>query len=962
MLLINRKFSGLKLLLCWLFIFALPAITFNFCLNWLFELTVKANQNSIKSDLINEMSQFKSDARASSFLQRKLSDFFARNSSGIVKYDASRIRAKLEEELDIKVACLVSHGADTQNLSTDIDVFAQKYLNYLPIRLTQKYIVALNNQKQKSFNSARNKGLLRPLIKGLDPVKLRKSADAYLQQQLSLITEAPLIPGKVCRAVSGRFLGPIFLYYHSFERKKGSQTFIDGGVMLVVTARNLNMRKILLAAKKSSSKGIERDFASLSHRVKTYKSNNNAIITSFDEDSRRFYLTSTMQPQMIIDLIQRGTFFPFKLHEISERMPLLRVGIARKKLQHPLVEYHQAIVLGLKIFTLIGAVLFLQLYFFGFNFKAGIRLKTIVGIGFIMILPISLLLVAITTWHEFSRIDAKYQLEMQQQNELESIQNQFNNFLTSVQLQTLNFCKRLSKFGKNIDSVKAKLELAKFLQTSKANHVLLDLADRKRFAQSTTEAAGIEKNELDLMQISSRAVVNEICSGGKFNFEYLTGSREGLTTIDSVFVNEILNRWGRLFKYGRFRTGNRFSCAPVFAPDSAKINGILTAKFDQFVLIRLFIERFRAAESEESSLVDFYIARQTAMNTEFFKNDSSSVVEDPAMVNVLSSSLNGSSFAFSDPDANVCFVKNFVGYPLLAVVRAKPSQMVANHYSLFLPLTLFSALLLLFVFLVFGRIYLEPIASFIIITRRVISGDYSCRVDYEGNDEFAELKLAFDSMIAGLDQKQKLSKFVSKDVIQAVETDFEDRNAPVGEKIDASVVFLQLEGFSALENSENILEELQYFIEISENAAEKWGGVIDKIIEDTLMLVFRDGKNRISHAYSASAAVLEIVAELNKRNRKVKGGIASGLVVSGRIGSRLGKLDYTAIGDTVNLSARLKAQAVKAGKTGIIIAPSTIRKLKGLARVEFVERISIKGKSREYPLYELLELRKNTNV
>jgi class 3 adenylate cyclase len=128
------------------------------------------------------------------------------------------------------------------------------------------------------------------------------------------------------------------------------------------------------------------------------------------------------------------------------------------------------------------------------------------------------------------------------------------------------------------------------------------------------------------------------------------------------------------------------------------------------------------------------------------------------------------------------------------------------------------------------------------------------------------------------------------------------------------------------------------------------------------MLVFRDGKSRVSHAYSASAAVLEIVAELNKRNRKVKGGIASGLVVSGRIGSRLGKLDYTAIGDTVNLSARLKTQAVKAGKTGIIIAPSTIRKLKGLARVEFVERISIKGKSREYPLYELLELRKNTNV
>jgi len=50
-------------------------------------------------------------------------------------------------------------------------------------------------------------------------------------------------------------------------------------------------------------------------------------------------------------------------------------------------------------------------------------------------------------------------------------------------------------------------------------------------------------------------------------------------------------------------------------------------------------------------------------------------------------------------------------------------------------------------------------------------------------------------------------------------------------------------------------------------------------------------------------------------------------------------------------------KAVEAVETGIIIAPSTIRALKGRARVVFIDRCEIKGKSREYPLYELTALR-----
>ncbi|MBR4570119.1 MAG: hypothetical protein IKO19_05565, partial [Candidatus Riflebacteria bacterium] len=80
--------------------------------------------------------------------------------------------------------------------------------------------------------------------------------------------------------------------------------------------------------------------------------------------------------------------------------------------------------------------------------------------------------------------------------------------------------------------------------------------------------------------------------------------------------------------------------------------------------------------------------------------------------------------------------------------------------------------------------------------------------------------------------------------------------------------------------------------------------------------------------------------------------------VSGKIGSRNGKLDYTVIGNPVNLAARLKVQAGKAKNTGILICPNSIRLIQGAGRLNFIERMTIKGRTnRTFPLYELIGLR-----
>lgn len=87
-------------------------------------------------------------------------------------------------------------------------------------------------------------------------------------------------------------------------------------------------------------------------------------------------------------------------------------------------------------------------------------------------------------------------------------------------------------------------------------------------------------------------------------------------------------------------------------------------------------------------------------------------------------------------------------------------------------------------------------------------------------------------------------------------------------------------------------------------------------------------------------------------------GIASGRVISGKIGSYSGKLDFTVIGNPVNSAARFKAEAKKGTvQTGIIISGETIRLTKGKAKVKFLRRVQIKGKTRKYNIYELLEIR-----
>ena len=176
------------------------------------------------------------------------------------------------------------------------------------------------------------------------------------------------------------------------------------------------------------------------------------------------------------------------------------------------------------------------------------------------------------------------------------------------------------------------------------------------------------------------------------------------------------------------------------------------------------------------------------------------------------------------------------------------------------------------------------------------------------------------------------------------------------------MLFCALSGANELSNysPEEVTRIISSLIDAVDEISSAFNGQVDKLIEDTVMIVFRKSHPDENIALNSCRAALAINKRLKSElpDFKLKMGIASGDAVSGKIGSRNGKLDYTVIGNPVNLAARLKVQADKAKNTGILICPNSIRLIQGAGRLKFIERMTIKGRTnRTFPLYELIGLR-----
>ena len=187
----------------------------------------------------------------------------------------------------------------------------------------------------------------------------------------------------------------------------------------------------------------------------------------------------------------------------------------------------------------------------------------------------------------------------------------------------------------------------------------------------------------------------------------------------------------------------------------------------------------------------------------------------------------------------------------------------------------------------------------------------------------------------------------------------------VGERKDVTVLFSDIRGYTTLTEAleaADVVSMLNEYFETMVEAVFHSEGTLDKFIGDALMAVFGAPLPLNNHAWSAVCSALDMRRRLVAFNqeRLAKGqpelrigiGLSSGEVVSGNIGSQR-KMEYTVIGDGVNLSARLESITKQYG-CDIVLSEHTYELCKEMIRVRELDLIRVKGKLEPVKIYELV--------
>ena len=154
----------------------------------------------------------------------------------------------------------------------------------------------------------------------------------------------------------------------------------------------------------------------------------------------------------------------------------------------------------------------------------------------------------------------------------------------------------------------------------------------------------------------------------------------------------------------------------------------------------------------------------------------------------------------------------------------------------------------------------------------------------------------------------------------------------------------------------------EYFSEMAE-LVQQYGGALDKYIGDAVMAVFGAPVSDAADADNAVTAAVEMVRRLRRLNRRrssrgarpleISVGLASGELAAGPVGAP-NRLDYTVIGDSVNLAARLQGANAHYG-TIILLAGATVDRLAATLRLRRIDLVRVKGKENPTEIFEVLD-------
>ncbi len=259
-----------------------------------------------------------------------------------------------------------------------------------------------------------------------------------------------------------------------------------------------------------------------------------------------------------------------------------------------------------------------------------------------------------------------------------------------------------------------------------------------------------------------------------------------------------------------------------------------------------------------------------------------------------------------------------------------------------------------------ARMITKPLDSLGEGIQVVARGDLRKLVPVMSNDEIGELTTVFNNMILSLREKLLMEKYLSQPTVQSIKEHRDVTQLKLGgERKYVTALFSDARGFTSMSEKmspEDVVRIMNVYLNLQAKVIHQFGGTIDKFVGDEVMAIF-EGKGNEIIAVRAAAEIQSYCRALNEarvasgeRAISIGIGLNNGEVVMGNMGSE-DHMDYTVIGDNINIAARMCGIAQPGS---VLISKSIAEAIGDLASLKDQHPVMVKGKDQPIGIAEVV--------